>query len=571
MQDSATLKKSTEVVKSVLKTTIIRPSIYEEEKQKQAQQVDARPESKAMEEDPFAHNYDRYQAIVPPFDLYTLSQMPEQAGEMTPALDAMSVNIEKLGQRIVPRPGVQARNEETPPDILGQIAIVRNFFDNAVLDQEDVCIEELRSRVRKDLETTGNAYIEVIPKLNEPNVPAGLKHLPSWTMRIRKLDEESTKYEVPRAIQDKDGNWSMKDFPTSKRFRRFIQIRESGARAVYFKEWGDPRSISFETGLVAKRGKFRPEEAAHEVIHLKLYSTRSPYGLPRWIGHLFAIYGTRAAEEINYVTFENNQIPALALLATNVAVTQGSIDRMKEFIEERVQGNKNYATIVLIEGEPIGEGMRDPGAMKLDIKPLTEFQHSDAMFQNYIAMNNALVRRSWRLPPILVGYSDDYNRATAEASLRLAEQQIFAPERKTMDTVFTNTLIARLRQPSVMFKSNTPNVTDNFELTQLLATAEHSGGLTPRISNQIVGDVLGSDIPEVASEVNPDLPFTLTMERERAKLESEFQPLEQTKFVNKSEATDLFVTIIEKNNKDDFLSDRQRATIARFLQQLASE
>ena len=77
------------------------------EKQEKAE---AREESKAMDEDPFAHNYDQYDAIVPPFNLYELATMPEKCGEMTPSVDAMAVNIEKLGHRIVPRPGVLNEN-----------------------------------------------------------------------------------------------------------------------------------------------------------------------------------------------------------------------------------------------------------------------------------------------------------------------------------------------------------------------------------------------------------------------------------------------------------------------------
>jgi PBSX family phage portal protein len=533
--------------------------------------ADDRDKSKSLDEDPFKHNYDRYQAIVPPFDLYELATMPEKCGEMTPSIDAMAVNIEKLGHRIVPRPGVQGYNEETSDEVKTQIAIIENFFTNCVIDQEQESFEELRARVRKDLETTGNAYIEVIPKLSDPSVPAGLKHLPSWTVRLRKLDDEYTKYEVPRAVKNPDGSWKMAVFPDMKQFRRFIQIRESNAVAVFFKEWNDPRDINSETGEVGNvpRGKM-----AHEVIHLKLYSPRSPYGLPRWIGRLFAIYGSRSAEEINYTTFENNQMPGMALLATNVAVTDGSLDRMKEFIEERIQGNKNYATILLIEAEPVGEGMKDPSSMKMEMKPLTEFQHADAMFKEYITMNNEMIRRSFRLPPIFVGRSEDYNRAVAEASRKLAEEQIFLPERKMIDRMWTNTIIMRLGVSSAVFKSNKPNVTDNYELTQVLATAERSGGLTPRTSTQIVEDVLGEPLPEPSVDINPDQPFTLTMLQKEYDLQlgmaSVSGPtIEKRKLGSdvdsSSEVSILLQKILDRDSIEGFLDDHERNTFLRVI------
>ena len=502
-------KKTTEAIKPVLKCIVIG-----REQKIKKDMAEEREPSSALPEDPFAQSYDADRLIQPPFSLLTLATMPEQNTELGPSLDAMQVNIEKMGNRILPRPGVIPKNEsEIPDSVKLEIDTAINFFDNAVLDEEVGSLSELRSRLRRDLETTGNAYLEIIPSASDPTKPAGLEHIPSWMVRLRKQDEELTEYDVKRAVRVDQSSWRIDEFPTSKRFRRYAHIQESTDKKVWFKEWGDPRSISRETGEVVDG--LVPEKQAHEMLHFKLYSPRSPYGLPRWIGHLFAIYGSRAAEEINYVTFDNNQIPALMLMATNVAVTQGSIDRMKEFVEERVQGNKNHSTIVMVEAEPVGEGMRDPGAMKLELKPLTEYQHTDALFKEYIQMNNDMVRRAFRLPPIFVGRAEDYNRAVAEASRKLAEEQIFAPERDALDTKFTQTILARLGLPHVVFKSNTPNVTDNFELTQLLATAERSGGLTPRISRHVVEDITSTELGEPDPSINPDVPFTYTMQERK--------------------------------------------------------
>lgn len=495
--DVVTFKKSTERIKPVLKARVLRPQ-------------NAREATKALAEDPFYENYDRYNLVYPPFALLTLATLLEYCTELRPSIDAMQVNIEKLGWKIIPRVGVESE-EGISIEVKREMYVLRNFFMNAVLDEDVGTLEELRARSRVDLETTGNGYMEIIPNVNDSSHPEGLEHLPSWTMRIRKQDDEFTDYEVPRAVQDENGKWSIKMFPMRKRFRRYAQIRESGSEIVWFKEWGDPRPISSTTGEVIT-GEIDTSDLAHEVIHLKLYCPRSPYGLPRTIGHLFAVYGNRGAEEINYMTLDNNQIPALVLMATNVALTDGSLERIQEFIEERVQGNKNYATILLVEGEPISEdAMRDPGSMKLEIKPLTEYQHDDAMFMKYMQFNNDTIRRAFRLPPIFVGRSEEYNRATADASRKLGEEQIFGPERKSIDEIFNHTITMRLGIANVVFKSNTPDITDNYELTQLLATAERSGGLTPRISRAVVEDVTGKEYPEFPEEVEPDHPFSMTM------------------------------------------------------------
>lgn len=554
------VKGASERIKPVLKFRVIK-----------AENTTERASSKAMGDDPFAGKYAKDGIIEPPFSMFTLTTMPENCAELGPALDAMAVNIEKMGYTCRARENTHNPNEKTPDEVLDEVAEATNFFDNAVLDQEVGSLDELRARLRYDLETTGNAYIEVVPNLYNPKKVEGLNHLPSWTMRLRRQDEEQTRYEVPRPYRDKNNKWSMKKYPTSKYFRRFVQIRETGLEEVFFKEWGDPRTISSKTGDPIPNNS-NESEIAHEVIHLKLYSPRSPYGLPRWIGHLFAMFGVRAAEEINYVTFDNNHIPAMALMATNVAVTDGSIDRMQEFIEERVQGNKNYATILLIEAEPVGEGMRDPASMKLDLKPLTEHQHTDALFQNYITMNNDMIRRAFRLPPIFVGRAEDYNRAVAEASRKLAEEQIFGPERDMIDRMFTNTIIARLGLASVMFHSNRPNVTDNYELTQLLATAERSGGLTPRTSTKIVEDVTNMELPEPPEEINPDIPFSITMARVNAKAAVDAQSGVESQ-VSKSSNESIVPTvmnILARDEQEHILTNDEKVNLVTFLHDMAA-
>lgn len=436
----------------------------------------------------------------------------------------MAVNIEGLGHRIIARDELQRRQDEEMDSVVKEeIAKISNFFNNACLE---TTLLKLRDNLRRDYESTGNSYTEVLPSLAYPGEPAGLDHLQSWTVRICRTDDEYTDHEVPRAVKDGTGKWGIQNFPHRKRFRRFVQRRDQGGASTYFKEWGDPRVINHKTGDVLAESWESASDvmrglSANPVIHNKLYCPRSPYGLPRYIGNLFTIYGSRAAEVVNYTTLKCNNIPALMLLATNAQLSGGSINRIKEFVEERVQGDNNYSTILVIEAEPVTEGMKDPGNMKLELKPLADTQHTDAMFVNYLNRNDDKLRQSFRLPPIYVGQTVDYNRATSESSKRLAEEQVFQPERNNVDSVFNTTLVPALGAASVLFRSNTPNVTDNYELTQLLAVAERSGGLSPHISRLIVEDVLGRELPEINPDINPDTPFTLTMLREQLNADAE--------------------------------------------------
>jgi len=494
--------------------TIAKVHVIQKSKEQEA--------SQAYEVDPFTGMYSSggvLDIIEPPLDLSKLSAVRDDSAEIGPDVDAIKVNVERTGWRIVPRPKIGKRNEDIPKHIKLEMAEVENFFNNCVLDQEIGSFIELRSRTREDLELTGMWFIEILPQKNDKRKPAGLKHIPSWTMRLTGTDKEFTQYPVSRAIKIDDAAWTMETFYASKRFRRYVQLDDVTGEKVYFKEWNDPRPISSKTGKpISEENDNLGDQEAHEVIFHRIYSAVTPYGKPRWYGATLSVYGGRAAEEINYVSLDNNQIPALALLATNVEVTQGSLDRLKEFFEERVQGDRNYARMVIIEAEPIGEGMKDPGSMKLSLEPLAKVQHTDAMFKEYIPLCDNRIRRSWRLPPLMVGASEDYTKATATASKLVAEQQVYVPERNDVDELWTSTIIARLGKAYALFRSNSPELTDGFELTQLLATAEGSGGLTPRTSTQIVEDVMNMDLPEPDESINPDIPFSLTKLRTQAEL-----------------------------------------------------
>lgn len=524
-------------------------------------------QAKGIDPDPFVKLEKEGRIVPPPFDLLTLAVMPENSTELSPAIEAMSVNCEWFGWRTDPRVEV---NDRTSMDIIRTLAEERvraeNFFENAFQDEDS--IEEFRDKLRKDLEATGNFFVEFveIPGTGELD---SLNHLPAWMVRISRPDEDSVEYidmnlmkairfdevepsdelmsgdeevderkRVRKKLLIEEVSYSIEEQIRFKRFRRYVQVREKGQ--VWFKELGDPRLISCQDGKVVTREQLEEEHedsrprfildgdrlriltgrvgfpvawAANPVRHKRLYSTRSPYGLPRYIGHLFAIFGSRAAEEINYATFKNNNIPSAVITVTNGQLTEDSIDRVEEFVEAAIASDDNYSKFLLLEGEPVMEGVRDPGSMKIEIKPLTQEQHTDALFVNYKASNDDSVRRAWRFPPIFVGKSDDFSGNTIEPSRKLADEQVFGVERKRMDDFFTKDVFIRfLRLAWSVFKSNSPNVTENADLLRALVNGEKIGAMTPQIGRDVLSTVVNKDLGRIDPEkLDPHKPLTLTL------------------------------------------------------------
>lgn len=500
---------------------------------------EAKP-SEVLPEDPFGVLEQSGRVIQPPFDMLTLSMMNEYSSELGPCIEAMEVNIDGYGHRFVSRlkPKTKAKDDsdleegehdanstkdpkEDPEEAAlraeaaQEFADLTNFFNYCT----DESFKEFRRKIRKDYEQTGNAYAEIL-RTTDGKI-AGFFHIPSYMMRLGKLDDDAqlVKSKVTKLLAS--GEVTIVEQQEWKKFRSYVQSRALHLRTLavvgtdkvrWFKSFGDPRDLDKNTGDYGTADKpVAPGDKASEIVHFKLYSTRSPYGIPRFIGNLLSIFGDRAAEEINYTTFRNNNIPSMVFLCSNGQLTQGSIDRIESFVESAIQGSDNYSKFLIVEAENAAEEGEDGEQVKLDIKPLVSDQHKDALFQNYSKNNQDRVRRAFRLPKIFVANSDGYNRATAEADRRLADEQVFAPERDVFDDWINRRIFPEMGIRYHSYKSNTPNTTDNQVLVKILATAEKTGGISPAIARRVLEDVLGYELPPFPSGFDPDVPFSLTM------------------------------------------------------------
>lgn len=487
----------------------------------------AEPEpSQVTGEDPFASLAARGMTVEPPFDMLTLTTLPEHNSELTQTIEAMETNIDATGHRFVPRVKL---NKDTPEKLLNAVrkedVALQNFFMYATVES----FPEFRMKLRKDKETTGGSYFEVLR--DSTDRVSGFTHMPSYQVRLGRMEDDPVLMDRKILELQLSGAVKVRTVKQWRRFRRFVQSRFVSSRGLnstvqghkvrWFKEFGDRRDYSNKTGKLmteAEASKAGVAGKANEVIFIRMYNPRTPYGTPRYIGNLLSIFGDRAAEEINYVTFRNNNIPSMAVLVSNGQLTEGTVERIESFVESQIQGSDNYSKFLVIEGEPTDEEGEDGGHISITIQPLTKDQHTDAMFQDYSSNNQDKIRRAFRLPPIFVGRSDDYTRATAESSRRLADEQIFAPERMIWDELMNRVVFPEMGIIYHKYKSNTPNTTDNTQLVKILAGAEKTGGMTPRIARILLEDILGMQLPEFKSfdegddeAMDPDMPFSLTM------------------------------------------------------------
>lgn len=481
-------------------------------------------------------------ALVPPYDPEALCLLFEHSNALRQNVDAYATNIDGFGHRFDPaidfdaddadrRVGecvylerlaaqergdlpVDAEVEPTPEEITArrrslvqlartERARLTSFFESCSFDHSFV---ELRRRTRQDLEVTGNAYWEVLR--NAKGEVARLVYVPSYTVRLLPLDPQPVDVEESVRISPV----TLERVATRQRMRRFLQIQY--AQRTYFKAFGDSRVVSRTNGEVfasiEELKSARPDDApATEILHFAIASPRSPYGIPRWVGALIAVLGSRQMEEVNYLYFENKSVPPLALLVSGGKLSEASVPRIERFIEENLKGKNNFHKVLILEAEGAAS-TNDAARAKIELRPLTEAQQHDALFQQYDERNMDKVGGAFRLPRLLRGDSRDFNRAVADAQLRFAEDQVFQPERDEFDFVINRKLLADMGIRFWRFRSQTPVTRDPERMTDMVEKLVRVGVLTPEEGRVLASDIFNREFAKLGADWTKR-PITLTL------------------------------------------------------------
>ena len=465
-------------------------------------------------------------ALLPPYDPGVMVHLFEHSNSLRQNVDAYATNIDGFGHRFVPTLNLESDdlNEQistaiwqdrvlggepnpkrpTAKEISAAIASIKDqmavermkldfFFRNAVMSESFVTH---RMKTRQDKEITGNAYWEVL-RDTEGNI-AQFILVPSHTVRINPQNPRLVS--VEQNVQATPITFTKRLF--RRRFRTYLQIFENVR--VFFREFGDPRIVSSRTGKVFPTTAAMQADEGHgieasELLHFAIHSSRGPYGVPRWIGTLLAVIGSRNAEEVNVLYFTNKSVPPLALLVSGGRISQNTVDRVRDFIDGEIKGKANFHKLLVLEAEPAkgAAGPEHTGRMKIELKPLTQAQHSDALFQNYDKENINKVGMSFRVPPLLRGDSRDFNRATAQAVLKFTETQVFAPERNGFDDAMNRSVLADMEICYHTFVSNSPKTTDPEDQAKVIERLAKTGALTPRDIRTLAEEILNAELKRI--------------------------------------------------------------------------
>lgn len=415
--------------------------------------------------------------VTAPYPINQLRLVVENSSILQQAIAAYTNNI--VGYGIVPEyidesteNSGQSAEWDTAEEVLDWLSI-------------DKSLSELFKEVLDDREVTGNAFLEVI-RDDKGNV-IQLERVKPELVQLSKPEAEPVLTKVVHKGKEK---------MVWKKFRKFKVDK------YLFKEFGDPRQIDYMTGEPLNRetegNKFMERDgryAAREILHLKIGNDH--WGVPRWIGNLVALLGARKAEELNFRYFTQGRHTPMAVLIKNGQLSEDAELALSSYVDKVGSESMQHKMLVL-EAEKVTDGIDDKDKVDIEIKSLADMLQTDALFLEYDDKVREKVLSSFRLPPVYVGLSQDYNRSTVEEAKRIAEEQVFQAEREALEDLFNRHLLASYQLKEVKVEVRGPELSND---ALIIETLDKLGSrFSDNEVRAIAGKLVGVELPVLQGE-----------------------------------------------------------------------
>ncbi len=371
--------------------------------------------------------------IEPPFNPLTLEKLAKHNNALGPCINAMVTNIDGTGFEIINTDLPESTDETSPND--KQKESIEEFFAEP---WPGVSFTTMRKDLRKDLETLGYGFLEVIR--NPKGQIIFLRHVEAKTVRLVRLDDGiPVTRKVTRGGVEQSTTVSM-------RFRRFVQV--INMNFIFFKEFQADTELDKKTGKWADLGVVLPlEKRASELIYFVAEKDiNTPYGVPRWIAQLPSVLGSRKAEENNLEFFDSGGIAPFIMIVEGGILAQETKDALQLALSSDVTTKRRG---LVVEAHNSSGSLNDAGNnVSVKTEKFGAENQTDSQYEVYDEKCENRIRGSFRLPAIFSGRSDATNYSTAFVSYMLAEAQVFAPERQAFDEVISLKLIPDILKDS---------------------------------------------------------------------------------------------------------------------------
>lgn len=429
--------------------------------------------------------------IYPEYNQQGLAKLVENSSILPQCIRAYKNNIAGFGI------GVRyIDDQKETPEMMEEFDRASKIIDllNTEQDTKEVFEDLIEAR-----ETYGIAYLEVIRNFQGEVVQIEFVRETDSILKTRPLDPYITSLYYHRG----------EPVERKKRYRKYKQ--ELGGKTVFFKEFGDPRIMDLRNGDYLKQGETLDlQYQANEILEFAIGT--EPYGTVRWIGQVLGVDGSRRAEGLNNNYFRNGRHTPLMIVVKGGTLSDESFDKLQHYIEDIKGESGQHAFIVLeTEASDARADYEQQTQPEVEIKDLANILQRDELFQEYLDNNRRRAQSAFQLPDLYVGYTTDFNRATAQTAQEVTEQQVFQPERKSLAWAINNRLLNGYGFKYVEAYFLEPDISNPDDLQKLLTAASAAGGLTPNVAKRIVYEAIGEtaeDYPENPEEASwADIPL----------------------------------------------------------------
>lgn len=295
-----------------------------------------------------------------------------------------------------------------------------------------------------------------------------------------------------------------------KKYRKFRQ--QLNGQTVYFKEFGDRRIMDKRNGEYVDQLDI--EFQANEIIDFPIGT--EPYGEVRWIGQILSVDGARKAEFLNNNYFENGRHTPLMIMIKGGTLTDESFQKLQHYMDD-IKGAAGQHAFIILETESTDNALdfENSAAPEIEVKDLASILQTDELFQAYLDNSRRKMQSAFLLPDLYVGYTTDFNRATAQTAMEVTEKQVFQPERKNLAWTINNKLFNEFGFQHVEAYFLEPDISNPDDLAKILTICNAAGGLTPNKAKQVAMEALG-EVSEDYPEEWGDIPLAYSNKTQSA-------------------------------------------------------
>ena len=380
--------------------------------------------------------YSLFQIVQPPYNVLYLAQLYDVSPYHHSAVNAKAANVVGLGYKFDNTWATTMKIEESM-DNSKKLDKLRSKIETAKeqlrdylesLNSDDSFIENMK-KVYIDLESTGNAYLEV--GRTSMGKVGYIGHVPATTMRIRR---------------HRDG---------------FVQVVYN--RYTFFRNFGDLETPD----------QIGTDPQPNEIIHFKIFTpSNTYYGVPDVLSAKNAVAGDEFAQRFNLDYFENKAVPRYIITVKGAKLTADSERKLLEFFQVGLKGRNHRTLYIPLPSD--GEQAK----VEFKMEPI-EAGVQDSSFKNYAVENRDRILIAHRVPISKIGMPQGVSLANAKDADKTFKEQVCRPRQEELEhkinliiKEFTDAFVLRFNELALTDEETISRIEDRYLKDQVITPNE---------------------------------------------------------------------------------------------------